>query len=231
MSATNLASIVSPKSARLDEIKPWVESLAKGGYFTQDYARRCANAVDAVTSILQPDESRLVEDCLANASTLVDRWSAATNNANPGMVRTIRSRFKNILEDYLDYLWDRTSFKPRVAKAKVSGEKKPKRSSSPNAEDESSQGELLLKGSKSEIVQPRTESSPGTSRLFPTRAGENFEFKLPESGISVQDAAKLFCHLLTLSRDWNPLDPSQSKILSLFRAEPAATPMITVEEK
>lgn len=228
--ANNVSAMQSRKTAKLEDIKPWADSLAKGGYFKQDYARRCVKAVDDVMSIMQPTESHLVEECAAVAPTLVQRWAAATNNQNPGMLRTAQSRFVSILNNYLEYLDNPTSFKPRVNASKSSDSSK--RKAKEEVVGASNQSELPLEkeapAANASAGAPRVSSS-GDLRSYPLASGESFDFRLPPGKFTMQDATKVFAHLLTLAADWNPFDPKQAGTLALFRPEPSNS--MTVESK
>lgn len=205
--------------------------MARGGYLRRDRARRCIKAIDTIAEVMQPDETRLVETCLQNADVLVQRWTSLTNTVNPGMIRTVSERFKSILSPYLEYLDDPKGFKPRIHD--------PKHGEQPSAKNKKAKARDTAKNTLDEkmsindgtrLATPRpspTHPAESTApkgdgpvlRTFPLENGRMIEFSLPSDGITVRDAARFFCHLLTLASDWNPLDPAQTRMFSLIKVE------------
>ncbi len=189
------------------QLTEWISRMGERGLYPKTTARFRAGAIEALTSVLSPDEPNDLEWTLEHLDELGKRW-ATLKHANPKTASTYVSRARTALEDYLQYMNDPSSFKGRRRKSKKKQGNSPPRVTSTRSDLPPGSGHLM-----------HTTPAALPLRSFPLSDEQDFRYSLPPSGITVVEALRVFYHLVTLARDFDPTDPKQAKIFSLVRSE------------
>jgi hypothetical protein len=214
----NMQSEVNP----LESVKKWADAMSERGIYGSDSARLRKTSLEQICSVLSEDEPNEIEWILKNIDDLATRW-ATIKQGNPGTVRTYRSRARSTLEDYLEYQKDPAHFKPKgTVKIKKGGDEKKKRPAVSKSSKKSAERYSAGVSQADDSRKPQNDgfqSIPSGANVYPLDETRNYVFVLPSQGIKVQDVYKIALHLLTLARDFNPMDPDYAKMFSLVRRE------------
>jgi hypothetical protein len=178
------------------------------GLYPKTTARFRASAVETLTSVLGRDEPQDLSFIFENLDELGKRW-ATLKDANPKTVATYVSRARTALDDYFQYQDHPSSFQGRRRKTKGKARKNSSTSNKPEVRNEAPHDELPERPSGARPSVPL--------RSFPLEGDEDFKYALPSAGITVREALRVFYHLVTLARDFDPTDPKQVKIFSLVK--------------
>lgn len=198
---TNVATLQGKASPSVEDVLNWVHQKGARGELGENAARLRCTALKQLTSILDDSEPQDARWVLAEISSIARRW-ATKHNANGATARTYESRARGTLEDYFRWAADPVGF--RFGKS--------------TNEDRPKGGERTARPrrTKAAVPPPEPPSFPQPAapmRSFPLQHGV-FEFRLPESGLTVRDCRRIVCHLLTLSSDFDPTDPGHTQVFS-----------------
>ncbi len=194
---------------QLSLVVQWTEAMGERGLFDSNTARFKITALHKICSILGPEEPHTVEYVLENVADLARRWMIK-ERANPATGRTYETRCKTLLESYLAYQENPSSFKPRSRSPKEKIEQAPKD----------------VKGTATKVASSTDQSPPPPVqpttaerlRRYRLECGEDFAYEQPPLELTTKDAIKIFYHLVTMAVDFDPTDPNIAKILMLGRS-------------
>jgi len=190
------------KVPSLEEAKVWLEVMGDRGIINSNSARLRSTAIDALATILGDDEPRTVEYMLTNLDAITARWTTR-NNGNPETAGTYRTRTKGALEDFLAYRKDPTSFKPKAKTPSADGSKKAEKRAEARP--------------AAAATTPPPSSQP--ERSYPLADGSEFFYRLPEKGLAVRDVLRIACHLITMTKDFDPSNQAHASVFALARVE------------
>lgn len=217
MPTANVTPLSEPVKSTPEAVKEWLRAMGEKGQLPANTVRMRCTALDALTSILGPEEPREAKWLLDNVKDLAQRW-ATVNNAAPDTAMTYQSRVRTALQGYLDYRANPTGFRPNRRSAAPRKDKanarRPSERSSANARVEHTP---TLESAENSSPLPRL------LRTYPLGGGREFAFALPDDGASVAEITRVAYHLLTLATDFDPTDTGQRKPFVMMRREPDET--------
>ncbi|MBL9002890.1 MAG: hypothetical protein JNJ46_01520 [Myxococcales bacterium] len=207
-----------------EEVKPWVDAMAKRGIYGIESARLRISALTQIVSVLGPEEASDVSFLLSHVDDLGRRF-ARLKMAKPETVNTYVTRVRQTLADFLRYQTDPTGFKVTGASGtQKSSKDAPKRKGSASKDKPSTATEPT--GNESQQVDftgplPTIKATQGRPqwRTFPLDAdGQELIYALPQGGIMMRDVMKFIYHLATLAKDFDPFNnPKQAQVFALVR--------------
>jgi hypothetical protein len=206
-----VSSIVEKSDATVEDTKTWVKSMKEKGRWSDSAARMRLTALDALASVLGPDEVDTATYVLENAQTLQKRW-AISKNADGETAQVYGGSARSTLKLYLAYLEDPTKawqgFDAPAPKAR-----KPKKAGCAEGESHPSSASETGAPPASSADSPRTQF-----RSYPLGDGRVIEFSVPEN-FTVRDLAKVSCHLATYCSDFDPARPMLGTVGAIARLD------------
>lgn len=211
---TGYASVNSSSEVSVEAAKAWIEKMGERGLYQPDSARFRITALTRLTSALGSDEPTDAKWVLDNIDEMGKRYARKTSG-NPETIATYVSRAKIGLVDFLQYQSNPASFKGRSGSAKPQREKKPAAKPEPPTQE-----------SVSLAIAPPAATPPASTpasarpslhsemRTFPLGQSRSFAYSMPDDNLKIRDTMKIFCHLMTMCEDFNPMDPKQAQFFS-----------------
>lgn len=201
----NTDTAVNESSDDVPEMKPvfdWLKKMGDRGLIKANVARMRASAIRGFVAILDGEESKRPEDVLANVETIAKRW-AIKNSGTPDTANTYATRARGALSDYLAYQQDPTGFRFKMREV-PSGERK--KTPKPPKVSEATEAPDANEGHARSSAQRRT-------RDFPLNDEREITFTIPV-GFTMREAARFAVHLVTLTRDYDPLKQTPGQAIA-----------------
>ncbi len=206
----NVATLQKHDEATVEDAKAWVKAMGERGKWTKGAVKARMTALDALASVLGPENSRKANEVLANVDILHRDW-ARKNNADGATAATYGRSVRSTLGIYLEWLedpakaqahFDAAQARPRKVKAKATEAETP---------------ELPL-GPPPPPAVATTTAPKVDLRAYPLGEGRSVIFGLPEK-FTTHDLAKLSCHLATYCEDFDPTRPNEGTVMAMARTE------------
>jgi hypothetical protein len=173
-------------NATPEEVFAWADRSGDRGILNPTTAKLKVGALKRILTVLSEDEHMGADDLLGALDQLVTRL-ARKEGGNPETLSTYKQRAESLLRDYIDYQRDPLGFQTRNAERGPKPERKVERKKVPAAEP----------------VSPAPPEE-GRSYIYPLGDGRNFEYVLPQSGLSMRDVKKIALMLISLATDYDP---------------------------
>lgn len=216
----NVASMLKKDRATIDDARAWLVAMTDKGKFTQVAGKYRVASLDALASLLGPDDGRSAQVLLANVESLANDW-ARKNTADGKTARNIRGSVRTSLETFLAYLED-----PVKAQAKLDALATPRKAKEKAEVAESKSPELPL-GSPVPPAPAAASATPqpvrSELRSYPLGDGRTIQFTVPEN-FRLRELAKFSCHMATYAVDFDPNRPTQGTVVAMVKVDDAQKP-------
>lgn len=209
-----VTAMVSNKAATIDDAKAWVKAMGERGKFSATSWKYRVAAIEALESMLAPEDDHSAQALLDNVDTIAADW-ARKNNGDGKTMRNHRGSVRSSLKLYLAYLAD-----PAKAQAQFESlAAKPTRSKAKAAPttEELPLAPSPASGAPAPLAAHKPVTPQAEMRSYPLSEGRVVQFRLPEKFTTV-DLAKLSCHLATYCEDFDPTRPNAG-VLSIMRSD------------
>jgi hypothetical protein len=194
MSATILPINDPNVNASPDEVFAWAERSGDKGLLNPTTARLKITATKRILSVLAEDEKFGASEILNQLDQLVTRL-ARKEGGTPDTLSTYKQRAESLLSDYIDYQRDPLGFQARSAERPAKAERKPERKKPAPASETRTE---------SPAAQPETTTPTAKRYTYPLGPGRDFEYTLPDGGLTMRDVKKIALHFISLAQDYDP---------------------------
>lgn len=216
MAAATVTAMMSNEKATIDDAKTWVKAMGERGKFTPTGSRYRLAALEALESVLGPEDDHTARSLLDKVDSVAADW-ARRNNGDSKTMRNHRGSVRSTLTIYLAYLedpakaqaqFDAVAAKPNKAKAKPA---------------ESTSGELPLTppvATTTAATQMQKVAPQSDLRVYPLGDGRVVQVTFPEN-FTVRDLAKFSCFAATFCVNFDPTRPNQGTVVAMARVDDA----------
>jgi hypothetical protein len=176
-------------NASPEEVYAWADRSGDRGILNPTTARLKVAALKRILIVLSDEEKLGAQDILNSLDPLVTRL-ARREGGNPDTLATYRQRAESLLRDFIDYQRDPLGFQSRNAERPAKPDRKVERKKGPDVEP---------------AIPPTTStSSTGKRYVYPLATGREFEYTLPQDGLTMREVKKIALLLISLAKDYDP---------------------------
>jgi len=189
----------------LEHIEGWVAKLVKNRDWSSKRATDYLSCLRAFAKMRGEEEPVHLAWFRENIDLLVQRYTLDKGGTGETTAQNYRGKAMKAIEWFLEV--QVTGVLPAKARPSSrngsSSKKKPKKTAVEETPPEVA-------------TEPDGLANSGSVRMFPLAAGGEIRFTVPDGGLEVQDVNRFFAHLMTLTKNFDPI--------SFFPGLPAAPP-------
>jgi hypothetical protein len=209
-----VTAMVSNQTATIEDAKTWVKAMGAKGKWTDVATRNRLTALEAVSSMLGPDDDHSARAVLEKVDVLTRDW--ATKNTKDGKTQAnYRGSVRSTLRIYLAYLED-----PAKAQAQFDAVAAKPRKPKAKAEDASEELPLAPPAAATAATGAAVQkvAPQGDLLSYPLGDGRVVRVSFPEN-FTIRDLAKFSCFAATFCADFDPTRPNQGTIVAMARID------------
>jgi hypothetical protein len=178
----------------LGPVADWVITAKGRGLYTGATPRILITALKRIVPVVESLNISSVQDMLNRLDSVFTEFEQEIGDVNKATMSVYKSRVKRALHDYLNNTSTAEKTPSENFKLQPSEPSEPRRSfSDPNR-----------------FIKPR-------SQYMTISSGEIFAYQIPTSGYNVQDAVRIFAHILSHASDFDPFNPDKNPLLLMSR--------------
>ncbi|HEX8820347.1 MAG TPA: hypothetical protein VF794_10505 [Archangium sp.] len=208
--AENVRPIAPKTPETIKEAVDWVRAMHQRGLYKERHSRDIVCAIETLARVLDSTEPREAQWFLENVAGITHRWTVK-ENANTNTAKKHREKAQAGLRAFLAYRRDPDHFGSRP-RAKLAGSRKPKvQAKAPSVPHK------VVAAAPSQTVSSKSSSTGDAAGLRNTSgvlalSGQDrrCEFSVPDD-LNMRDVGRIFCHLMTHARDFDPTNPSHGR--------------------